>query len=130
MTASQLQLELRPCRPASIDLMRRHAELVDLLRGRGWVTSAELSRLTFTDRELRAIVEHDERGQILSFPGSPGYKLTIDATLAELDRTGALLSQGKRMIRRWVRYSRVRHGASVLRTPPAEVSRTEGELRP
>ena len=84
-------------------------DLVRALRGAGWQTAKQLRELGFSDRELRDLVEHDERGQILSFPGSPGYKLFDEATLEEIERSQALKSQARGMLRRFIRYQRRRH---------------------
>lgn len=92
------------------DLESRASDLVAALSGRGWVTSKELHTVGFTDRELRDIVEHDETGSILSFPGSPGYRLFDEATLPEIERSIALKNQARGMLRRFVRYQRRRHG--------------------
>ena len=91
------------------DLAARTADLVDALRGRGWLKSGDLFERGFTDRELREIVQHDASGQIFSFPGSPGYKLFDDVTEAEFDRCIALKNQGEKMIHRWSVYQRRHH---------------------
>lgn len=85
-------------------------ELINELRGNGWMTAAQLRKVGFTDRELRELVEHDEQGQVLSFPGSPGYKLFDESPIPEIERSVALKNQARRMLRRFVRYQRRRHG--------------------
>ena len=91
-------------------LESRASDLITALTGRGWTTSKQLHTEGFTDRELRTIVEHDESGSILSFPGSPGYKLFDEATLPEIERSIALKNQARGMLRRFVRYQCRRHG--------------------
>jgi hypothetical protein len=105
------QLEL--CLPRAVDTADLEAAkraLVEVLSGRGWMTARELREMGFNDRVLRLIVEADEDGEILSYPGSPGYRLFDEAPFAELDGVKALKSQGRAMLRRFVRYERRRHG--------------------
>jgi len=92
------------------DLEARASDLIATLRGRGWVTARDLRAEGFTDRELRDIVEHDESGGILSFPGSPGYRLFDEATIPEIERSASLKNQARGMLRRFVRYQRRLHG--------------------
>lgn len=92
------------------ELDARLGELIRALRGRGWLTAAQLRDQGFTDRELRDLVEHDEAGQVLSFPGSPGYKLFDESPIPEIERSIALKNQARRMLRRFIRYQRRRHG--------------------
>ena len=103
------QLCLSLSTPSGPDLAARTADLVDALRGRGWLTAKELQGAGFTDRELREIVQHDESGQIFSFPGSPGYKLFDDVTEKEFGRCIALKNQGEKMVHRWTIYHRRHH---------------------
>jgi hypothetical protein len=76
--------------------------MIDQLRGKGWVKSAVLGAHTEkAKRRLRAIAEISG-GAIVSYPGSPGYKLLDSCTLDDLrhgDR--AMRSQLKAMARRW-----------------------------
>lgn len=88
----------------------RLSQLIATLRGQGWTRRRQLETLGFDERELRDLVEHDEAGAILSFPGSPGYRLFDEATIPEIEKAGALKSQARRMLRRHVRYQRRRHG--------------------
>lgn len=64
---------------------------------------------------LRAIAE--EKGQIIS--GQRGYKLTVEASLEEIRDTDWLKSQGRKMIKRWVKIQRVAHPliAGAQRSP-------------
>ena len=75
---------------------------IDKLSGQGWVTSLQLGASTETQkRKLRAIAEA-AGGSIVSYPGSPGYKLLDACTLKELrhgDR--AMRSQLRKMAAKW-----------------------------
>jgi hypothetical protein len=82
--------------------------LKNVLRGQGWLTARVLKVRGFSDRELRDLVEHSE-GQVLSFPGSPGYKLFDEATVDEISKSKALFNQGRSMVKRWLRYQRRLH---------------------
>lgn len=82
-------------------------KLIAKLAGRGWQTAEQLGADTESKkRSLRAVAEESE-GQIIS--GQRGYKLTIEATEAELDEIDWLRSQGKKMVRRWAKTRRVWH---------------------
>jgi hypothetical protein len=107
MGAVMSQLALDFDRPEVLDA--RLAELIRALKGQGWVKAARLRELGFSDRELRLLVEHDEAGDVLSFPGSPGYKLYEEATIEEIGRCVALKNQSRGMMRRFVRYWRRLH---------------------
>jgi hypothetical protein len=82
--------------------------LLSILSDGRWHTAKELRAHGFRERELRDLVEHSE-GQILSFPGSPGYKAFDHATIDEIDQSKALLNQGRAMIRRFLRYKKRFH---------------------
>ena len=80
---------LIPITPEEVCIVTR------FLTGRGWMTSRELAAaglaatlgLTserYLNRKLRAITQYSE-GAILSFQGSPGYRLTAEATEEEVD---------------------------------------------
>lgn len=83
-------------------------KVIALLRGKDWQTSKQLGCASETDKRiLRAIADASE-GQIIS--GQKGYKLTAEATLAEIDAAaGWLKHQGEEMIRRYTEIQRVRH---------------------
>ena len=82
--------------------------LLSILADARWHTAKELKIYGFSDRELRILVENAD-GQILSFPGSPGYKLFTAATIDEIEQSKALLNQGRAMIRRFLRYKKRFH---------------------
>jgi hypothetical protein len=105
---NQLALEFE--RPAHQGPIVPHTEvekLVRRLRGRGWQTAAQLGAKTERDRRaIRAIAEESE-DQIIS--SQRGYKLTVEATLAEMEEIQWWRSQGKKMIRRWAKTWRLWH---------------------
>ena len=90
------------------ELFDRLAGLLAILGDRRWHTARELKIHGFTDRELRLLVEHSD-GRILSYPGSPGYKLFEAATLDEYQAAEALRNQARRMLCRFFRYRRRYH---------------------
>lgn len=64
-----------------------------VLKGRGWMTAAELvaaSHGTRNDRKIRAIARAAAPG-IFSYPGSPGYKLWNECTMEELNHGDAAM---------------------------------------
>jgi hypothetical protein len=109
----QMELVLQPGARDAADLAAAKTDLFEVLRGRGWMTAKQLKELGFNDRLLRQIVEADEDAVFLSYPGSPGYRLFAEATLEEIEHTEALRSQGRAMLRRFVRYQRRRHRKAV-----------------
>ena len=75
-------------------------DLIEALEGRGWVQSAVLChRLKWSERMVRAAAEA-ANGDVLSGPGSPGYKLTKYATPEDMRSVATLESQAKRMLAR------------------------------
>lgn len=111
----QLSLDLAARQRRAL-LDSRLAQLISVLRvcgGHEWMTARQLRERGFADRELRELVEHDDAGDVLSFPGSPGYKLFERAELAEIERAGALKNQARRMLRRHLRYVRRRHRGRI-----------------
>lgn len=101
-TQQLLELTAAPPEAAAV-----HWLIDELLRlrtpeNRGWIKSRELGAVTETQkRRIREIAELGQ-GQIVSYPGSPGYKLLDDCSLEELrhgDR--AVRSQIRVMARKW-----------------------------
>lgn len=93
--------------------------LCDILAGRGWLTAAQIcshpevvvdSRsIENAKRRIRAIA-NASGGQILSYPGSPGYRLTKEATIAEIQTAiNKLQHQAKEMLQRAHEINRVYH---------------------
>lgn len=74
--------------------------LIRLLDGRDWLTAAQISQATgLNERKIRSIANATPK--ILSYPGSPGYRLTRQATPEERDRAvSTLRSQAKSMDKR------------------------------
>jgi hypothetical protein len=80
--------------------------LLSLLAGRGWLTARQIAALhaaqypgeaTWPDRYVRGIAAAAD-GKILSYPGSPGYRLTREASRAEIAAaTASLRHQAKEM---------------------------------
>jgi hypothetical protein len=106
---TQLALEFERAAGAGPEVHRWHVEkMIEMLRARDWQTAKQLGAMNERDqRVLRAIANASE-GQIIS--GQKGYKLTIEATLPEIDRAYAWLRhQGREMIRRALEIQRVRH---------------------
>lgn len=96
--------------------------LLNILTGAGWLKAAQIRThekftaeygiLTPDDaaRHIRAIA-NASAGQILSYPGSPGYKLTREATIKEIQTaTAKLRHQATEMERRALTIDRVYHG--------------------
>jgi len=76
-------------------------QLVNFLNGRGWLTAKQIAAHTgYNDRAIRSIASATPK--ILSYPGSPGYKLTRQATSEEIDSAVMLKTQGQTMIARYV----------------------------
>lgn len=82
--------------------------LIDLLRGRGWVTCRTIQKEAgITDRAVRNLAHHS-KGQIIS--GQQGYKLTQEATIEEIQRASNWLrSQANEMRSRALQIDRVYH---------------------
>lgn len=87
-------------------------ELCQLLRGRGWMKAADLSRLRpqWNERFIRLLANASE-GRVLSYPGSPGYRLTEEVSQEDsgmIDHaSAALIAQGRDMWRRGIRFRRI-----------------------
>lgn len=105
MTFEQLDL-LSPAPPAVTE--RDLDWMMNELRGRGWVTAADLgARDEAAKRVLRAIASAS-KAQIVS--GQKGYRLGLEATLPELDRARAnLMSQKGELERRISEIDRLIH---------------------
>ena len=107
----------------SLAFERQHAinaqagELAAFLQGRGWMTAREIcASLHWSDREVREAASTSD--EIISYPGSPGYKLLKDCTKEEYDRyRDARKSQARDMIAKVVRTDRIfyaRRAATAL----------------
>ncbi len=59
-------------------------KFTDCLRGRVWVTAKELGANSESEKRILRELAQQVKGAIVSYPGSPGYKLLEDCTLEEL----------------------------------------------
>jgi hypothetical protein len=93
-----------------------------LARFRDWTTAAALMSALppgWTERRVRMAASAEP--EILSFPGSPGYKLTRDATPEEIHRAvDTLTAQARGMFARANLYSRWYHRYRALRAAERE----------
>jgi len=100
------QLELLPAKAPKI-VAEDVAKLLQILVGSGWLTSREIKAKTgWQDRYLRALA-NASLGRVLSYPGSPGYKLTMEATKEEVDSADILGHQANEMRRRLLEIRKV-----------------------
>jgi hypothetical protein len=115
------QLDLMPAR-APVVSAEEVALLMNILAGRGWLTAGEIAQdWRFLDRyglgkpgsverRIRAMA-NASHGRVLSYPGSPGYKLTREATIEEIQTgTAKLRHQAGEMQARALELDRVYHG--------------------
>ncbi|HWM26552.1 MAG TPA: hypothetical protein VNP98_17175 [Chthoniobacterales bacterium] len=98
MTA-QLDLELSTKRRAPRVTQADVDWFIDQLRGKTeWLSAAHLGATTEAQRRRLRKIAEAAKGKIISFPGSPGYKLLDNCTLKELRRCDAAVrSQTRRM---------------------------------
>ena len=105
----QLQLSMRT--PAPAVTPDDVATLVKAL-GERWVTAADLALTMgggFTDRKVRAVAAA-AMPQIVSYPGSPGYRLFQHCTIEEINHCiEAFESQGRDMMKRAIAYRQAYH---------------------
>jgi quinol monooxygenase YgiN len=109
----QSQLELAVRTPAPAVSLREVEMLVDVLGGIGrWSTASDLAThlgAGYNDRKVRAIAAA-AMPQIVSYPGSPGYKLFRDCTVEEINHCiEAFESQGRDMLKRALLYRQAYH---------------------
>ena len=116
---TQLDLTFRVVKPSTGDIDA--PTLVALLKVHGdWLTMQQIAMALrwlkgngrADDRRIRAAAEASD-GRILSGPGSPGYKLTADATPEDMMVVHTLESQARRMMARAVAIRRRWHRGSV-----------------
>jgi len=81
--------------------------LEEFLRGKGWMTARQIAEQKhWSDRLVREIASASN--YVISYPGSPGYKLLMDCTLEEYERyRAARRSQARDMIAKVVRTDRI-----------------------
>jgi hypothetical protein len=99
--------------------------MLQVLSSRGWLRAEAVGEWAFSmfgvkwsDRKVRAIA-NASIGRIISYPGSPGYKLTLDCTPEEIEGAGKLKHQADEMTRRYVEIEKVWHArgrGAVLQT--------------
>lgn len=94
--------------PAEIDLM------LTALRGKGWRKSEQLGAKTWDEkRKLRAIAAAAD-GRIVSWPGSPGYKLFDECTPEEFLRgDNATRSAVRKIESKWIRILQRMHARGL-----------------
>lgn len=121
MSAEQMPLDLQATAPperVDVDWLVAELKRCRTAENRGWIKSRDLGAVTEAQkRRLRAIAELGE-GKIVSYPGSPGYKLLDDCTLEELrhgDR--AVRSQIRVMARKWRPIWRRMHRLQLVLDP-------------
>ena len=96
--------------------------LLDVLTGAGWLTAEQVALKpsflahyegrdqAYVERRIRAIANRTD-GAVISYPGSPGYRLTLEATIEEIQAaTAALRHQAGEMSKRALQIDRVYHG--------------------
>ena len=92
-------------------------EFCQLLRGRGWVTARRITMLRpeWDERYIRRLAS-ESKTRVMSFPGSPGYRLTNELTAADAEQldhaANSLISQGRENMERGISYQRL---AALLR---------------
>lgn len=118
-TPGQLDLAMHEADPTPVVDTDDVRALVEGLRRcpaepkrRGWKTADELAAYLqdgWTDRKVRATARAAAPA-IVSFPGSPGYKLWADCTVEEIDHAiNAFDSQAKDMAARAMLYRNAYH---------------------
>jgi len=105
---TQLDLFVKPTTEAEQDADK----LQQYLRGQDWQSAAKIGAyLRWTDRRVRAAASASN-GAVLSGPGSPGYKLAAETSVAEytekIDRPYA--AQIRVMGRRLIQMRKAVHG--------------------
>lgn len=124
------QLELaevkKPAPAVSTDEVARVIEV--LRRGKEWMTAKEIALALGVqptpsqERRIRAAASV-AMPAIVSYPGSPGYRLWSACSVAEIQHAiAAFETQGKEMIKRGVLYRRAYHAGH--RGPAVEVNQS------
>ena len=111
------QPELFPAKAPAVDVEDVEF-LCAVLHGAGWQTADAIAcrpawqsffHRGGADRRIRSIGSAC-KGRILSYPGSPGYRLTSEATIEEIQTaTNKLRHQANEMTRRAMEVDRVYH---------------------
>jgi hypothetical protein len=84
-------------------------------KGKGWLKSTQLGAKTPDEkRHLRAISEASN-GRIVSWPGSPGYKLFDECTAEDFLRgDNATRSAARKMLAKWAAILRRMHSRGIV----------------
>lgn len=115
------QLDLLPKKAPRIS-SEDVALLIRVLAGHDWMSAAEVVstdefqgrfwglKKANAERRIRAIANSSD-GHVLSYPGSPGYRLTIEAKIEEIQTAvSKLRHQARQMTERALQIDRVYHG--------------------
>ena len=107
----QLSLSFSRPRTASSDL----TALCDALRFGQWLTAGQLAlALGWSDRKVRDVASASQ-GAVVSWPGSPGYRLFSACSVKEINHAvNALRSQADDMTRRAVAVERMYHSRRAV----------------
>jgi hypothetical protein len=101
--------------------------MIAQLRGRGWMTAAELGAKTESQKRKLRLIVRASNGAILGYPGSPGYRLFDEATVTEIHRSVALRAQARDMLRHYLCYMRRLHHRTE---PPVQTDFFQLPLQP
>jgi hypothetical protein len=113
MTPQQLELSISQkapeVSPDEIDLM------INALRGKGWQTTTQLGAATWNEKRKLRVIAAASDGRIVSYPGSPGYKLFDECVPEDFLRGDrANRRQAKKMLTRWTRILRRMHERGIV----------------
>ena len=99
------QLDMVFTRPLATD--PAVVDLVEFLRGKGWMTRRQISAATsWNERTVRELASQADA--VISYPGSPGYRLLADCTVDEYHAyRNARLAQSREMARKVIRTDRI-----------------------
>lgn len=111
---SARQLDLIPERKPRVEPKDVHW-LCAQLRGKGWQTSRQLGATTESEKRWLRLIAEESDGAIVSYPGSPGYKL-FDECKPDDFRHGryATRSQIRKMFLKWRKIERRMHRLGVV----------------
>src|SRR4051794_5709140 len=103
MSTEQLPLTFARPRAPAVGVQQLEA----FLRGQGWLTRKQISAATgWDERTVRELASVSD--QVISFPGSPGYKLISECTREEYENyRNARRSQARDMIGKVIRTDRI-----------------------
>ncbi len=110
-----LQLELPIAEKAPKISEGEIVAMMNTLHGRGWQKSSQLGAKTWDQkRRLRAIA-NASNGRIVSWPGSPGYKLFDECTPEDFLRgDNATRSAVRELLGKWKRILKRMHDRGVV----------------